>query len=368
MAGPIRSSFVNIARNAAAGAASSFVSGVAGSLRSGLGGSSSSSSRAETSTGFIKDPLILLYPEDVGMNAHQASYILFTGYSISSATLKPIINSVKVENVMKRNVFGVDDIDTDATKKLQAKADLAAAEESGQTGTSLTLARRNIPKSGTVIGLYMPPAVNVSYSMDYEQAPIGAMGEAIAGIIKDIQSGSGVMDAVGSAAGTAGTALKQMAVKGIDAIIPGAKDLIAIETGTIISPRTELMFRGIGRRDFSFTFTFIPKNQKESKTVKAIVQKFKEGMTPTFRVASSTREMNIPDVFEIAYMHVNKKNSYLNRIGKCYLEKMDVTYGGDKFVTYNNEDGDGPPPQKTVIVLSFKELEIMDRNKINEGY
>ena len=47
---------------------------------------------------------------------------------------------------------------------------------------------------------------------------------------------------------------------------------------------------------------------------------------------------------------------------------MDVTYGGDKFVTYNNEDGDGPPPQKTVIVLSFKELEIMDRNKINEGY
>ena len=91
-------------------------------------------------------------------------------------------------------------------------------------------------------------------------------------------------------------------------------------------------------------------------------------MTPTFRVASSTREMNIPDVFEIAYMHVNKKNSYLNRIGKCYLEKMDVTYGGDKFVTYNNEDGDGPPPQKTVIVLSFKELEIMDRNKINEGY
>jgi hypothetical protein len=195
------------------------------------------------------------------------------------------------------------------------------------------------------------------------------MSEALYGIIKDIQGGKSAFDAVGSSAGVVGSALKQMGAKTIDAILPGAKDLIAIERGVITAPRTELMFQGIGRREFSFTFTFIPKNHTESKTVHAIVQKFKEGMTPSFALASTTRELTIPDVFQIDYMHITGRNSYLNKIGRCYLTKMDVTYGGDKFVTYNDAgDNRGPPPQKTVITLAFKELEIMDRAKVEDGF
>ena len=130
------------------------------------------------------------------------------------------------------------------------------------------------------------------------------------------------------------------------------------------------MFRGIGRRQFSFEFNFIPKDRQESKTVHQIVQKFKEGMTPSFvKNASTVREMTIPDVFQIDYMHITKQNSYLNKIGKSYLEKMDVVFGGDKFVTYDDAgDGKGPPPQKTKITLSFRELEIMDRAKVAAGF
>jgi len=368
MAGSLKSSFVNMRQNARAGAAQKFVSGVAGGLRSGLTGSTSSSSSGQLSTNFKKEPLILLYPSDIGDNPHEASYILFTGFSISNAKVKPIKNAPKVATVLKTVGPGNKVVDKDATAK--AKREAFTKENADRyTGTSFVLSTRNVKESGTVIGLYMPPAVNVSYSMDYESAPIGVMGEAIAGIIKDIQGGTGVFEAVGKNAGTIGTGAKQMGIKTIDAVIPGAKDLISIETGTIITPRTELMFRGIGRRQFSFTFTFIPKDYQESKIVHQIVQKFKEGMTPTFKQASTTREMTIPDVFQIDYMHVNKQNSYLNKIGKCYLEKMDVTYGGDKFVTYDPEDdGKGPPPQKTTITLSFKELEVMDRSKVEAGY
>jgi len=66
-------------------------------------------------------------------------------------------------------------------------------------------------------------------------------------------------------------------------------------------------------------------------------------------------------------MHVNGQNQYINKIGKCYLKTMDVTYGGDKFVTYN-ADKKGAPPQKTTITLAFQELEIMDRDNIRNGY
>ena len=66
-------------------------------------------------------------------------------------------------------------------------------------------------------------------------------------------------------------------------------------------------------------------------------------------------------------MHINSQNQYINKIGKCYLKTMDVSYGGEKFVTYN-ADKEGAPPQKTTISLSFQELEIMDRTLVEAGY
>ena len=358
----LRDAFVNIAKNAAASSASGLISSAASNLRSGLGGSSSSSASSPLSTGFKKDPLILLYPSDVGINAHQASYILFTGYSIENAEIKI------PKKFPKNDITDFKSVGTtigEIARPYGGRDKTIEHGPEGRTDSSFTLAKRNIPKSGTVIGLYMPPAVNVSYSMDYEGAPIGAMTEAISNIVKSIQDGSSYGSAIKAGAGPAIAAITQ---KAIGAIPGGTKDLVALERGVVITPRTELMFRGIGRRTFSFTFTFIPKDRQESKTVRDIVQKFKEGMTPHFNQASTTREMTIPDVFQIDYMHINNKNSYLNKIGRCYLEKMDVTYGGDKFVTYNDDDGKGPPPQRTVIVLSFRELEVIDRSKIEAGY
>ena len=213
----------------------------------------------------------------------------------------------------------------------------------------------------------MPPAVNVSYNMDYSEGEIGMMGEALYGLFKSYQDGTLGMDAVNKAAGLVGTGLEKMGVGMIDKVIPGAKDLYAIEQGAIITPRTEMMFRGTGRRSFSFSFTFIPKSAKETQIVHDIIKEFKVGMSPSFKTAGSTREMTIPDIFSIQYMHINGPNNYINKIGKCYLKTMDVSYGGDKFVTYNS-DKEGAPPQKTTISLSFQELEIMDRTLVEDGF
>jgi len=375
----LRDSFVNIAKNAAAGAASSFVSGVANGLTAGLGGSTSSSASSPLQSGFNKPPSILLYPSDVGTNIHQASYILFARHSVTGAKVKPVRSKgAKVKDVIKTDEKGNTSVDTVKTKlKQDAADDQATADKAGTatgrggankngSSTSLLLQRQNIKKTGTAIGLYMPPSVNVNYSMDYTEGEIGIMGEALYGLFKDYQEGKtdGMVD---RAAGIAGSGLEKMGVGMIDKVIPGAKDLYAIESGTILTPRTEMMFRGTDRRSFSFSFTFIPKDSAETEIVHKIVKEFKVGMTPSFKIAGSTREMTIPDVFSIQYMHLNKKNSYVNKIGKCYLKTMDVTYGGDKFVTYN-ADAKGAPPQRTTISLSFQELEVLDRANMEDGF
>ena len=381
---PLRDAFVNIAKNAAAGAAQKAVSGVASSLRSGLGGSSSSSASSPLQTNFTPESGILLYPSDVGTNMHQASYILFARHSVSGAKVKSTKKAPKVKPIMK--VVGSDFdaqevVDKAATRKAQQKADaeFEAKQDRGGAGrggssTSMALKGKNIQKTGTVIGLYMPPAVNVSYNMDYSEGEVGVVTEAVAGLFKAYQAGTlGVSSILKEAKSVGSTVVKQIALKGLSKVpfAEGAEDIYAQQTGAIIAPRMEMFFKGIGRRSFSFTFTFIPKDRIETKIVHDIIKEFKLGMSATFTTQGSTRDIKIPDMFSIQYMHINSQNQYINKIGKCYLKTIDVSYGGDKFVTYNEDtvaELDGVAPQKTTINLSFVEVEIMDRNNVEDGY
>jgi hypothetical protein len=376
----LRDAFVNIAKNAAAGAAQKMVSGVASSLRSGLGGSSSSSASSPLQTNFNKEPGILLYPSDVGTNMHQASYILFarhsvTGAKITAANKKPTVD--KIFRTVYDDESSYQEEDKVATRKAQQESDaqFESKQDRGGAGkggssTSIALKGKNVQRTGTVIGLYMPPAVNVNYSMDYAEGEVGIVTEAVAGLFKAYQSGASMLGAVKKEARSVGSSVvKNVALSGISKVpgIEGAQEVYAMQTGAIVTPRTEMFFKGIGRRSFSFTFTFIPKDSTETQIVHKIIKEFKIGMSPTFKNAGSVRDMTIPDVFSIQYMHINSQNQYINKIGKCYLKTMDVSYGGEKFVTYN-ADKEGAPPQKTTITLSFQELEIMDRANVEDGF
>jgi hypothetical protein len=148
----------------------------------------------------------------------------------------------------------------------------------------------------------------------------------------------------------------------LDTAAPGATALLALEKGAIRTPRMELMFEGIGRREFSFEFNFIPKDAKEAKDIQKIVKEFKLHMASNF-TDETFREMEIPDLFNIKYMFKGDENQYLNKISTCALESMDVSYGGDRFVAVG-EDG---VPQTTKITLKFKEMEIITKKAIQAG-
>ena len=144
--------------------------------------------------------------------------------------------------------------------------------------------------------------------------------------------------------------------------------VIAIERGRVITPRMELMFEGMGRRSFSYNFVFIPKSEKEAKTVEEIVKMFKKHMMPDFvnSITSGTggvREMTIPDHFNIRYMYKGEINTHLNLISTCALSNMTVDYGAERFTGY----AEGRP-QTTKISLSFTEFNIMSRQHIEEGH
>ena len=66
--------------------------------------------------------------------------------------------------------------------------------------------------------------------------------------------------------------------------------------------------------------------------------------------------MSIPNTFDIAYYSGSKENQYLHKIGECYLESIDVTYGGDKMTFHTQNEKGELAPLEHLMALNFKEL------------
>ena len=255
----------------------------------------------------------------------------------------------------------------------------------GQLNRSFQMSTMQTTKLNTSIALYMPPSVSVNYGVNYADEEIGSLAEIGTGILKAFTQGGGdtktkmtkALDAMTGAAAQEG--LQSALLKGLDAVAPGVQAIAQLESGKVITPRMELMFKGVGRRNFSFTFAFIPKSEKEAKIVENIIYTFKENMHPEYANPTTRKEMRIPNTFEISYMYQHGTNDFLNKISTCFLTSMAVQYGADRFTAYEPTEsrlsggprgpqGSGAPPQKSQVTLNFSELETLSKQHIKEGY
>ena len=222
------------------------------------------------------------------------------------------------------------------------------------------------------IALYMPPNVQVSYEIKYADKEIGSLAMAGSAAIEAFKGEGDTKTKLRRAADAAGVAgqegLTNFLNKALDGIASGAEALSQMEKGTVITPRMEMMFEGVGRRSFSYTFSFIPKSKQEAIIVEDIIKHFKFYAMPAYSNPETRREMDIPGTFDIEYMYRGSRNNFINRISTCFLQKVDVQYGGDRYTAYEEIPGKGPPPQKSSLSLNFTELETLSQSHIDDGY
>ena len=138
--------------------------------------------------------------------------------------------------------------------------------------------------------------------------------------------------------------------------------------GEIITDRMELAFKGINKRKFQFAFKFIPKNKKEADEVRNIIFAFRSNMAPEFVGGNRAgRKMRVPNTFDIQYMYDGNENQYLQKISTCVLEQCDVVYGGDRYRTFEANE-EGAPAVETQVTLQFGEMELITKERVNEGF
>ena len=245
----------------------------------------------------------------------------------------------------------------------------------GGGGTStLSVKRAPTKRISSSIALYMPAQVSLSQDAKYGEVEIGAATAAAIAAYKGYtdSEGGGVGAALGAFGDAASEAGAEALKTALDTAASGAKAAADITRGKVTNNRMEMVFEGISRRSFSFSFKMMPKSEAEAQNVDRIINMFRFYMAPSFDGPADTkRTFIVPATFDIEYYYSGGANRFLNRIATSVLESCNVTYGGERvqfFRPTSGVNGDGAPPVETNIELQFKELEVITREKIVEGF
>jgi hypothetical protein len=110
----------------------------------------------------------------------------------------------------------------------------------------------------------------------------------------------------------------------------------------------------------------IPKSAAEAEEIQKIIKGFKLNMLPEM-VSGTANRLTMPNTFDISYMYNGADNQYLHKISTCVLETMSVSYGGDRYKTFES-NANGAPPVEVSITLAFKEMDLITRELANQGF
>jgi hypothetical protein len=246
--------------------------------------------------------------------------------------------------------------------KALATGAIAAAPGAIGLGAAVSLAgttTRAQKRLRTAIALHVPNQLNIRYGVQFseEDTATAVMAPLLgAAALKAISNFDG-----GQLAGAA----KEGAVTGAAALGlafgPNA-GAVSAATGLAANPRKEQVFKGVDFRTFQFEYQFFPRDEKESQNVQNIINAFKLHMHPEFKDKNKFLYV-YPSEFDISYYSNGTENIYLHRHTSCVLTEMSINYTPNAaFNTFEN----GAPTQINVQ-MTFRELALMDKDKIKAG-
>ena len=239
-------------------------------------------------------------------------------------------------------------------------------------GSTVRVQRAPTKRLATSIAMYMPQSVQVTYGAQYQDTQIGAVTESALNTFNEFVAGrlGGGLEEL-KKVGTDVADQLQLFLLGAVGVIPGLgglREVSEMKSGNVIADRLELAFKGINKRNFQYTFKMTPKDRREVEMIRKIIFAFKSNMMPEFQGGNrGGRRLLVPNTFDIAYMYTGNQNLHLHNISTCVLENMNVTYGGDRYRTFE-ADAEGAQPVETTMTLNFKEMELITRERIFEGY
>lgn len=131
------------------------------------------------------------------------------------------------------------------------------------------------------------------------------------------------------------------------------------KVGYTFNPQQQTIFEGIDFREFQMEFIFTPTSQAEAVQVQQIITKLRRAAAPTKQTDLAGFFWVPPSVFDISFFFNRQINYSIPPIRQCVLQSISVNYAPNGWAAMK----DGSPVQ-TAITLSFREMDLVDRNSI----
>ena len=209
------------------------------------------------------------------------------------------------------------------------------------------------------VAIYLPPNVQDSYSVQYNETETGMLGFLAASggsALEAIQSGD--MEQLARVGLGAGTGVLTETLKNLGLGIAetftqaeGGYELLNQVFGRAANPHMEVLFSGVSLRQFTYNFTFMPRNEEEQQEVRNIIELFRFHAAPELREGHSMF-LTLPSEFDIHYMYQPAQgdayeNGFYNKIATCVLKGVNVDYtpGGVR------SHGDGSPVKIKIFFI-----------------
>ncbi len=223
---------------------------------------------------------------------------------------------------------------------------------------------------GSNVALFLPRNVSFQYGMNWQEMDTFSAlrilldeGPRIAEIYKRSSDMKSTLAAIGDT-GATNAAIgigANIAYNAFGSKLPNDAAYAGKLSGLAPNPLREQIFRGVNFRHFSFTFDFYPKTSSEANSIQKIIKLFKTQMHPEYKFDKYIYKY--PDEFCIT-LYSGGNTKFMPKIKPCVLTDLVVDYAPlGAFVS--TRDGS---PVKTSLRLMFKELGLLTKKEIKEGY
>jgi len=241
---------------------------------------------------------------------------------------------------------------------------------------SIDLSRKT-KRIKSTISLYMPDTINQQITHEFGEISMtealgmaGALDQGARAVGQSVKQyvaalgGSGEFKGAGAPGGAALAELGGTLAESSGVFGGGIKDVILFSAGVALNPQVEVLYQKTGHREFLFDFKMIARNPAEGAAIREIIKKFKFYSAPELLAGTSGRYFIPPAEFDIKFFYNGQENTNIHKISSCALVGIDVDYAAaGQWTTFT----DGMPVE-IKMQLRFKELELMHKARIEEGY
>ena len=221
------------------------------------------------------------------------------------------------------------------------------------------------------VTLYMPSNISVNDVLSYDNVDTGVGGMLTNAAGSSASPGEFIDKIKENAKPLVERAVSQKLadMSQSKGIVGGAAGQALINSGEVVNPHTQMLFKSPALRQFSYTFKLVPRSASEASHIIRIIKFFRSAAYPELTTQGSGQSVDMatfkfPQHFQITYLTKGKENKFMIKHIESYLTSVNVVYNA----TSPSFFADGMPSEFD-LTLTFQESKALNRNMIlKEGF